>query len=77
MATSKPTRKMLPKKTGKPSAKELLPLKTPRKSIVKEPLPLKTPPNMRDMRKNRPASKNDMINKKKSGPKSWNNGYTN
>ena len=77
MATSKPTRKMLPKKIGKPSAKELLPLKTPRKSIVKEPLPLKTPPNMRDMRKNRPASKNDIINKKKSGPKSWNNGYTN
>ena len=63
MAASKPTRKMLPKKIGKPSAKEML--------------PLKTPPNMRDMRKNRPASKNDIINKKKSGPKSWNNGYTN
>ena len=60
---NKPTKKMLPKKIGKPSAKEML--------------PLKTPPNMRDMRKNRPASKNDLNNKKKSGPKSWNNGYTN
>jgi hypothetical protein len=29
------------------------------------------------MEKNRPASKNDMKNKKKSGKKSWNNGYTN
>ena len=34
-------------------------------------------PTMKDMEKNRPASKNDIINKKKFGPKSWNNGYTN
>jgi hypothetical protein len=60
---NKPTRKMVPKQIGKPSAKEML--------------PKKTKPSMADMAKNRPASKNDMKNKKKSGPKSWNNGYTN
>jgi hypothetical protein len=54
---------MVPKQMGKPSAKEML--------------PKKTKPSMADMAKNRPASKNDMKNKKKSGSKSWNNGYTN
>lgn len=34
-------------------------------------------PTMKDMEKKRPASKNDIKNTKKLGPKSWNNGFTN
>jgi len=48
---------------------------TAKKPIVKKP-PAKKP-TMRDMEQNRPASKNDKTNAKRSGPKSWNNGFTN
>jgi len=46
-------------------------------ATAKKPTAKKTMPTMKDMEKNRPASKNDKKNTKKSGPKSWNNGYTN
>ena len=46
-----------------------------KKPTVKKP-PVKKP-TMKDMETNRPASKNDIKNTKKSGPKSWNNGFTN
>lgn len=48
---------------------------TAKKPTIKKP-PAKKP-TMKDMEQNRPASKNDKNNTKKSGPKSWNNGFTN
>ncbi len=47
---------------------------------TKKPAAKKPPakkPTMKDMEQNRPASKNDIKNTKKFGPKSWNNGFTN
>lgn len=46
-------------------------------ATAKKPPAKKKMPTMDDMTKKRPASKNDIKNTKKSGSKSWNNGYTN
>ena len=57
----------------------LKPQKMIGKSLVKPTAkkPTVKKPTMKDMERNRPASKNDIKNTKKSGPKSWNNGFTN
>ena len=46
------------------------------KKAAKKAAQKKPAPTMKDMEKNRPASKNDIKNRKRSGPKSWNNGFT-